>query len=93
MRPIAVVGPTGTGKSQLALDLAERLGGEIVNADAMQLYLISNPFHVYFASALTLLTPSLNLTVLKKMPVLYCFTSTPFMLTVAGYSLLQRKSN
>jgi tRNA dimethylallyltransferase len=38
MRPIAVVGPTGTGKSQLALAVAERLGGEIVNADAMQLY-------------------------------------------------------
>uniref|UniRef100_UPI00061AAC94 tRNA (adenosine(37)-N6)-dimethylallyltransferase n=1 Tax=Mycobacterium sp. UM_Kg27 TaxID=1545693 RepID=UPI00061AAC94 len=38
MRPIAVVGPTGTGKSQLALDLAAQLGGEIVNADAMQLY-------------------------------------------------------
>lgn len=37
-RPVAVVGPTGTGKSALALDLAERLGGEIVNADAMQLY-------------------------------------------------------
>lgn len=38
MRPIAVVGPTGTGKSALALDVAERVGGEIVNADAMQLY-------------------------------------------------------
>ncbi len=42
MRPIAVVGPTGTGKSALGLELAERLGGrigvEIVNADAMQLY-------------------------------------------------------
>jgi tRNA dimethylallyltransferase len=37
-RPIAIVGPTGTGKSQLALAVAERLGGEIVNADAMQLY-------------------------------------------------------
>lgn len=37
-RPIAVIGPTGTGKSQLALELAERLGGEIVNADAMQQY-------------------------------------------------------
>ncbi|RZK95675.1 MAG: tRNA (adenosine(37)-N6)-dimethylallyltransferase MiaA [Rhodococcus sp. (in: high G+C Gram-positive bacteria)] len=36
--PIAVVGPTATGKSDLALDLAERLGGEIVNIDAMQLY-------------------------------------------------------
>jgi len=32
------VGPTASGKSDLALDLAELLGGEIVNADAMQLY-------------------------------------------------------
>ncbi|MBT0567905.1 tRNA (adenosine(37)-N6)-dimethylallyltransferase MiaA [Williamsia sp. CHRR-6] len=38
MRPVAVIGPTGTGKSDLALDLAERHGGEIVNVDAMQLY-------------------------------------------------------
>ncbi|HME17524.1 MAG TPA: tRNA (adenosine(37)-N6)-dimethylallyltransferase MiaA [Mycobacterium sp.] len=38
MRPLAIVGPTGTGKSQLALAVAERLGGEIVNADAMQFY-------------------------------------------------------
>ena len=37
-RPIAIVGPTGTGKSALALAVAERVGGEIVNADAMQLY-------------------------------------------------------
>lgn len=38
VRPLAIIGPTGTGKSQLALDIAERLGAEIVNADAMQLY-------------------------------------------------------
>lgn len=37
-RLIAVVGPTATGKSDLALDLAERYDGEVVNADAMQLY-------------------------------------------------------
>ena len=37
-RPIAVIGPTGTGKSHLALEVAQRLGGEIVNADAMQQY-------------------------------------------------------
>ncbi len=36
--PIAVVGPTATGKSDLGLDLAEALGGEIVNIDAMQQY-------------------------------------------------------
>ena len=35
---VAVVGPTATGKSDLALDLATRLDGEVVNADAMQLY-------------------------------------------------------
>ncbi|WP_301148821.1 tRNA (adenosine(37)-N6)-dimethylallyltransferase MiaA [Mycobacterium simiae] len=42
MRPLAIIGPTGTGKSQLALDVAERLSGErgaeVVNADAMQIY-------------------------------------------------------
>ncbi|MDQ3357317.1 MAG: tRNA (adenosine(37)-N6)-dimethylallyltransferase MiaA, partial [Actinomycetota bacterium] len=35
---IAVVGATATGKSDLGLDLAQRLDGEIVNADASQLY-------------------------------------------------------
>lgn len=39
IRPlIAIVGPTATGKSALALELAERLGGEIVNADSRQVY-------------------------------------------------------
>ncbi len=37
-RLVVVAGPTGTGKSDLALDLAERLHGEVVNGDAMQLY-------------------------------------------------------
>ena len=37
-RLIVVAGPTGTGKSDLALALAERVDGEVVNADAMQLY-------------------------------------------------------
>jgi tRNA dimethylallyltransferase len=35
---IAVVGATATGKSDLAVELALRLGGEVVNADSMQLY-------------------------------------------------------
>ncbi|MGC0363684.1 tRNA dimethylallyltransferase [Rhodococcus sp. 27YEA15] len=38
LRPVAVVGPTATGKSDLALSVAEEFGGEIVNIDAMQLY-------------------------------------------------------
>ena len=35
---VAVVGPTATGKTALAVQLARRLGGEVVNADSMQLY-------------------------------------------------------
>jgi tRNA dimethylallyltransferase len=35
---IAVVGATATGKSDLGVELALRLGGEVVNADSMQLY-------------------------------------------------------
>ena len=37
-RLVAVVGPTAAGKSELALALAERFGGEIVNADSRQVY-------------------------------------------------------
>ena len=35
---VAVVGATAAGKTGLSLDLAEALGGEVVNTDAMQLY-------------------------------------------------------
>jgi tRNA dimethylallyltransferase len=35
---IAVVGPTGSGKSELAVRLALELDGEVINADAMQFY-------------------------------------------------------
>lgn len=35
---LAVAGPTGAGKSALALALAERFGGEIVNFDSVQVY-------------------------------------------------------
>ncbi|NEB80217.1 tRNA (adenosine(37)-N6)-dimethylallyltransferase MiaA [Streptomyces sp. SID14478] len=37
-RVIAVVGPTAAGKSDLGVFLAKELGGEVVNADSMQLY-------------------------------------------------------
>jgi tRNA dimethylallyltransferase len=37
--PLAVVlGPTGTGKSELAIHIAQALGGEVVNCDSLQLY-------------------------------------------------------
>jgi tRNA dimethylallyltransferase len=35
---VAVVGPTATGKSALGIELARRLGGQVINADSMQLY-------------------------------------------------------
>jgi tRNA dimethylallyltransferase len=38
MRAVVVAGPTCSGKSALALALAERLGGTVINADAMQVY-------------------------------------------------------
>jgi tRNA dimethylallyltransferase len=38
MRVVTVVGPTAAGKSGLAIELALALGGEVVNADSMQLY-------------------------------------------------------
>ncbi len=37
-RAILIAGPTASGKTALAVDLARRLGGEVVNADAMQVY-------------------------------------------------------
>jgi tRNA dimethylallyltransferase len=35
---LAVVGPTASGKTALAVELAERLGGEIISADSVQIY-------------------------------------------------------
>ncbi|MDN5708269.1 MAG: tRNA (adenosine(37)-N6)-dimethylallyltransferase MiaA [Planococcus sp. (in: firmicutes)] len=35
---IAVVGPTASGKTALSIELAKRLGGEIINGDSMQVY-------------------------------------------------------
>ncbi|MFP5218479.1 MAG: tRNA (adenosine(37)-N6)-dimethylallyltransferase MiaA [Actinomycetes bacterium] len=37
-RVLAVVGPTAAGKSELGVALARAVGGEVVNADSMQLY-------------------------------------------------------
>ena len=35
---VAVVGPTGSGKTALSIELAKRLGGEIISCDSMQIY-------------------------------------------------------
>ena len=39
---IFIVGPTAIGKSVLAIKIAEKLKGEIINADSMQVYLNLN---------------------------------------------------
>ncbi|MFM8329692.1 MAG: isopentenyl transferase family protein, partial [Actinomycetales bacterium] len=38
MTLIFIVGATATGKSALAIELAKKIGAEIVNADSMQMY-------------------------------------------------------
>ena len=35
---ITIIGPTGVGKTALAIELAQRLNGEIVSADSRQIY-------------------------------------------------------
>ncbi len=37
-RPVLIAGPTASGKSALAIEIAERFGGVVVNADAIQVY-------------------------------------------------------
>jgi tRNA dimethylallyltransferase len=38
LRPVFLAGPTAVGKSAVALALAEKIGGEIISADSMQVY-------------------------------------------------------
>ena len=38
LQPVFIAGPTATGKSAVALALAERIGGEIISVDSMQVY-------------------------------------------------------
>ena len=35
---ILIYGPTASGKSQFAIELAKKINGEIINADSMQIY-------------------------------------------------------
>ena len=37
-RPVLIAGPTASGKSALAMEIADRVGGAVVNADALQVY-------------------------------------------------------
>ncbi|KAF8763054.1 hypothetical protein HU200_008904 [Digitaria exilis] len=42
---IVISGPTGAGKSRLALEVAKRLGGEIISADSVQVARRPPPIH------------------------------------------------
>ena len=35
---ILIAGPTASGKSKIAINLAKKINGEIINADSMQVY-------------------------------------------------------
>lgn len=37
-QPVLIAGPTASGKSALAMEIADRFGGTIINADALQIY-------------------------------------------------------
>ncbi len=39
---VAIIGPTATGKTKLAINLAKRFNGEIINADSRQVYRFMN---------------------------------------------------
>ena len=39
MKVIAIVGPTAVGKSSLAIELAQKIYGEIISCDSMQIYI------------------------------------------------------
>ncbi len=57
MKIYSIVGPTASGKSNLALVLAEKINGEIVNADSMQVY-----------SVLPILSAHPDMSALKRIP-------------------------
>ena len=38
-RLVVIVGPTGAGKTRLSLELAERVGGEVISCDSQQVYI------------------------------------------------------
>ena len=58
---IVVVGPTASGKTALAIDIANYVGGEIVSADSMQIY-------KYMMSSVLRTIPSLHIRLSRILP-------------------------
>jgi len=38
IKPVVIMGATGTGKTKLSIDISKAIGGEVMNADKMQIY-------------------------------------------------------
>jgi len=38
IKPVVILGATGTGKTKLSIDVCKAIGGEVVNTDKMQIY-------------------------------------------------------
>lgn len=77
---IVVLGQTGSGKSRLALDLASRLGGEIVNCDSRQIY-----------ADFPIITAQPDQDDLAACPHhLYGFLATPVRMTAGSFAELAR---
>ena len=51
---IVITGPTGVGKTKLSVEIAKKYNGEIINADAMQVYKDLNINPVYNVPAIAL---------------------------------------
>lgn len=62
---VVIIGATGTGKTRLSIEIAKAIGGEVVNADKMQIYdgldITTNKvsYKIDAAYLITLLRPSL----------------------------------
>ena len=55
---ILLAGPTASGKSKLAIHLAKKLNGEIINADSMQVY--DNGARIVFGGAAKMIIKNSN---------------------------------
>ena len=50
---VVVLGTTGAGKSKLAIEIAQRFGGEVISADAVQMYKVHSGLHLNLAGIST----------------------------------------
>ena len=69
---IVILGPTGTGKSEVGINLAHQIGGEIINADSRQIY-----------RGMTIGTAKPNLENTKSVPIICSIVRTLMKILVS----------